>query len=253
MPTLVFVAAHPDDDTFGIGGSVALHAQDPDLRLVIIHATDGEAGEIAPDVDVARENLGAWRRQEDEEAWKILGRTPDRHEWLGLPDGGLADLPPGELAGKIQQILEAEQPDVVATFGPDGITGHPDHVAVFKATTQAFNSLPSDPRRRLLHAAIPGSEMRKWNEDLVAKGKRPWDPEKPFHLRSVPDEEIDIFVDVREVVPTLVQAIRAHKSQWSYSVQNDDAPLMTTRWECWQVGAPKPRPGRVLSDIFEGL
>ena len=47
MPTLLFVAAHPDDEAFGVSRTVALHAHEPDFRFVLVHATDGEAGEIA--------------------------------------------------------------------------------------------------------------------------------------------------------------------------------------------------------------
>jgi hypothetical protein len=51
---LAFVAAHPDDDVMGAAGIVALRRDDPDLRFVLIHATDGEAGEIAPGSNITR-------------------------------------------------------------------------------------------------------------------------------------------------------------------------------------------------------
>ncbi len=87
------VVAHPDDDAYGIASTVALHADDPEFRFVLVHATDGEGGDIALGFPATRETLGSIRRAEDEAAWRAVGREPDRHEWLGLPDGELADLP----------------------------------------------------------------------------------------------------------------------------------------------------------------
>jgi LmbE family N-acetylglucosaminyl deacetylase len=83
--SILFVAAHPDDDAFGLTRTVALHAADPDFRFVVVLATDGEAGEIAPDSTVAPDELGAARRREDLAAWSAVGRHPDRLVWLGLP------------------------------------------------------------------------------------------------------------------------------------------------------------------------
>ncbi len=91
--TLACVFAHPDDDAYGSAGSVALHADDPDFRFVLVHATYGEQGDIREGFPATRETLGSVRRAEDEAAWRALGRVPDRHEWLGLPDGGVAEVP----------------------------------------------------------------------------------------------------------------------------------------------------------------
>ncbi|MEJ2854337.1 MULTISPECIES: PIG-L deacetylase family protein [unclassified Saccharothrix] len=93
MPTFAYVVAHPDDDAYGAAGTVALHARDPDFRFVLVHATDGEAGDIREGFPATWETLGAVRRAECAAAWRAVGRVPDRHEWLGFPDGGLADVP----------------------------------------------------------------------------------------------------------------------------------------------------------------
>ena len=83
--TLVCVVAHPDDDAYAIAGAVALNADDPEFRFVLVHATDGGGGDIRPDFPATRETLGGIRMQEDANAWQALGRMPDRHEWLGFP------------------------------------------------------------------------------------------------------------------------------------------------------------------------
>ena len=123
--TLACVFAHPDGDAYGAAGSVALHTDEPDFRFVLIHATFGERGDIRDGFPATRESLGSIRQAEDEAAWRALGRAPDRHEWLGLPDGGVADVPFDELVTAVAGILEEEDPAVVVTFGPDGIFAIP--------------------------------------------------------------------------------------------------------------------------------
>ena len=82
--TLGLCFAHPDDETYGSFGTVALHAADPELRLVVLHATDGGAGEVAPGVEVGPEGLGALRRVEDERAWQAVGRVRRRGSGYGM-------------------------------------------------------------------------------------------------------------------------------------------------------------------------
>lgn len=257
MVSLMFVAAHPDDDIFGAGPSVAVHADRADLRFVLVHATDGEAGEIAPDSNVTREELGQVRRQEATEAWSALGRLPDRHEWFGLPDGGLAGVPIGDLVERIAALLDAERPDVVMTFGPDGITGHSDHVTIGQATTEAFGRLAgSGPGlRRLLHVAIPQSWIDRWNARLSEKGLEVWDATKPFHLRGVPDETIGIELDTESVAHRVIAGLRAHRTQWSYQTIDTDLPLEDTfRRSHFVIAWPPDASGsQPLTDIFEGL
>lgn len=158
--------AHPDDDAYGMAGTVALHADDPGFRFVLIHATDGGAGDIRDGFPATRETLGEIRRAECEAAWRAHGRVPDRHEWLGFPDGGLADMSIEELVDSIATILEEEQPTVVGTFGPDGIFGHPDHITVGAATDAVFlrwagsaTAAANGSFQRLLHGAIPNRSL----------------------------------------------------------------------------------------------
>lgn len=259
MITVAMVVAHPDDDTFGISRSMALHADDPDLRFVLVHATDGANGEVAPDVTVPPEGLGSLRRQEGADSWRVLGRIPDRHEWLGLADGGLAELAFDRLVDAVWDVLADESPDVVATFGPDGITGHTDHVTIGAAATAAFHrgveaGLPGF--RRLLHAAIPQGQIDRWNANRVDMGIFPWDGTVMYHLRGVPDDTIGVTVDTRSVSSQAVAALRAHRSQWSPSLMavDDDIMVRSLRTEDWVIAWPNRTPGSaVLADILEGL
>lgn len=256
---LAVVVAHPDDDAYGVAGLVALHAEDPGFRFVLAHATDGEAGQIAGGTGITRATLGAVRRDEDERAWRTLGRPPDRHEWFGYPDGAVAEAPFGELMDRITDLLADERPDVVLTFGPDGITGHPDHITIGRATTEAFLTLADGGGpglRRLAYGAIRQSVIDRWNRRRVAAGLQPWDPGTVYHLRGVPDEQIGIEIDTAAVAPRVRAAMREHRSQWAdmnpAGVPEPDLEKNVAR-ETQVIAWPTTGPGRVLSDIFEDL
>ena len=255
--TLMVVVAHPDDDAYGLAGTVALHADDPGFRYVLVHATDGAAGDIPPGFPATRETLGAIRRAEDESAWRVLGRPPDRHEWLDYDDGGVPDLPFEELVDRIATIMAEERPDVVATFGPDGITGHPDHIRVGAATDVAFDRVAATPGpglHRLLHGAIPQSVFERWNATLVRKGMPPWNPETVYHLRGVPDELIGLTVDTSSVAMRVIRGLKEHRSQL-HLIKRPDASdeqwaRSVAREHCVVV---RGGADHLLADVFEDL
>jgi len=257
---LALVVAHPDDDAYGLAGTVALHDRDPAFRFVLVHATDGGKGDIAPGFPATPETLGAIRRGEDARAWRALGRVPDRHEWLGYEDGGLDAVPSDELVERLATILAEERPDVVATFGPDGITGHPDHIAIGAATDAAFHRCRQEPGpgfRRLAHGAMPRSVFERWNESRARRGLPTWDPTATYHLRGVPDEEIGITVDVSSVVPRVVAGLREHRSQQHVIVDGgvtDEEWARSASREHLVIAWPPTPPGAArLGSVFEGL
>lgn len=258
--TLACVVAHPDDDAHAVAGSVALHAHEADFRFILVHATRGEMGDIQPGFPATRETLGTIRQIEDEAAWRALGRVPDRHEWLGLPDGGVAQVPFEDVVALVERILAEEQPAVVATFGADGISGHPDHVTIGAATDAAFDRLRDrggSGFQRLVHTAVPQSVVDRWNRRRVELGLFAFDPTEVYHLRGVPDEQIGITVDCRSVAMRAGDGLREHKSQ--HHVMSD-VPGMPEQWdkriknEWHSIAWPPPQPeAPMLTDLFEGL
>jgi len=249
------VFAHPDDETFGVGGSLALHAQD-DVELTVILATSGEAGRIADASLATRETLASVREAEDLASWRALGLDPDVR-FLRHPDGGLNATPRGELVAEVRAVLEDVAPEVVITFGPDGITGHDDHVAIGAIATEAFGALRTSSGgaafSRLLHNAIAQSTLDRLNELLRGRGLEPMDPAEPFMPRGVPDAAIGARVDASSVYERKLEAIRCHKTQDELEdVPFDLWPEMLSI-ESFVVAWPERRPrDPVLGDLFEG-
>jgi LmbE family N-acetylglucosaminyl deacetylase len=250
------VFAHPDDDTYGVGGSIALHAEDPDLGVTVIMTTSGDAGQIADPSLATRENLASVREREDVASWRALGLHPEIH-FLRHPDGHVAEVPRERLVARYVELLLAARPDVVITFGPEGITGHEDHIAVGLAATEAFHAARASGTegfQRLLYNSIPISKLDRFNEVLRERGMEPIDPTQPFQPRGVPDETIGIRVDCQAVWERKLDALREHRTQGEMEdIPFDLYPLMLG-WEEYVIAWPeRPRGAAVLGDVFEGL
>jgi len=243
----------------GAAAYIALHRDDAGLRFVLIHATDGDAGEIAPGSGATRETLGVVRRREDDAGWHSVGRLPDRHDWFGLPDGKLDDLPAGTLEAMIAEVFAQERPDVVMTFGPDGVTGHPDHIAVGGAASAAFLRFALNGGigfHRLFLGAFPQSALDRVNTRRMAEGRTPFDPAQTYQPRGVPDDDIACSVDLRAQVPIVTAAFREHRTQWV-------APWTEHTERDWDSSAgalhlvqawpPRPTSDARLADPFEGI
>jgi LmbE family N-acetylglucosaminyl deacetylase len=255
---LAIVAAHPDDDTFGATGSAALHATDEEFRLTVVVVTSGDAGEIADPSLATPETLGPVREAEDRASWAALGRPPDRHEFLRYPDGGVADADQTKLVERIAAVLREEQPDVVVTFGPDGVTGHSDHVTVGAATTKAFEEVRGEQGargfRRLLYNVLPRSMIEWFSAELVARGGDPIDPSAPYQPSGVPDDAIGVAVDCRQVWKRKFDALFEHKTQGSGDFFPEDLRARILSMECFEQAWPAREPdATVLGDVFEGL
>ncbi|QGF22461.1 PIG-L deacetylase family protein [Raineyella fluvialis] len=258
--TFAVVVAHPDDDALTWAGTVAKHALDSDFRFILVQATDGEAGDIRDGFPASRETLGAVRRAECAAAWRAVGRPPDRLEWLGFPDGRVAEVPQAELADRIARVLEEETPDVVATFGPDGITGHPDHIAIGAATDLAFARLAGNGTpgfKRLLHHVLPLSVFNRWQRRRRAVDLPVFDPTRMYHWRGVPDDEVGLVVDCRAVRDRVASGILEHRSQLHVLVDQpvDIFGVQRTMGREWAtvVWPPPLPPRRLLADVFDGL
>jgi len=149
-PRVLGLFAHPDDEVFCFGGTIARCAETGAVTA-IASLTHGEAGQIRDAATATRRSLAAVRRKELEASATALG--VGEVSCLDYGDGRLASLPMDELASVARSLIDDFAPDVVVTFGVDGGFGHPDHTVSCRATLEAVRSMPAPPR--LLHAKFP--------------------------------------------------------------------------------------------------
>jgi LmbE family N-acetylglucosaminyl deacetylase len=133
---LLCVLAHPDDEALGFGGALARYAAEG-VATYLVTATGGERGwQGSPADDPGPQALGKLREAELRQAAQVLGLRGLR--LLGYHDGDLARADAAEATAKIARHIRQIRPQVVLTFGPDGSTGHPDHIAICQLTTGAI-------------------------------------------------------------------------------------------------------------------
>jgi LmbE family N-acetylglucosaminyl deacetylase len=156
-PRVLAVFAHPDDETLCAGGTLAKYAN-AGAEVRVVSLTKGGAGQIRDAGAATRATLTAAREREFHSAGKHLGLTETR--CLDYPDGELSDIDAQVLVELASQLLGELDPDVVITFGPDGFSGHPDHVAGGAAVTAAcYAARSSSSSTRLFHCHRPHSRM----------------------------------------------------------------------------------------------
>jgi len=219
MKKLLLVFAHPDDESFSTGGTVAKYVKSG-WRADLICATRGESGSTGP-VDVPTgEKLGEIRQKELEKAGVILGLSSIT--FLGYTDGTLGELNSGELEEGIYQYMKKEIPDCIITFDTTGISNHPDHVKTCYATTYAFQKYASwikdqlgknpeyseDQAPKLYYACMPSSVAGYLVEKKVV-------PAQSFGLpwRGVQDKFITTAIDISKFTAVKKKALLSHVTQ----------------------------------------
>ncbi|MBV9279725.1 MAG: PIG-L family deacetylase [Chloroflexi bacterium] len=163
-PRLLGVFAHPDDECFCAGGTLAAYGA-AGAEMTVVSATRGEAGQIRHTRSATRRTLGQVRAGELALACRRLG--VQHAMCLDYGDSRLTDAGQWVLTREVARIIRTFRPDVVLTFGEDGAYGHPDHIAIGRATTKAC-ALAGDP------ACFP---------EQLAAGLRPHRPTRLYHSR----------------------------------------------------------------------
>jgi LmbE family N-acetylglucosaminyl deacetylase len=159
LGTVLGIWAHPDDEAYLSGGLMAM-ARDHGSRVVCVTATRGELG--TPDPETwPPQRLAAERTAELACCLALLGVS--EHRWLGYRDGECAAVETAVAVDRLSEVIDDVGPDTVLTFGPDGITGHPDHQAVSAWATAAF-ARSAPPRARLLHSTVPARHASRWKD-----------------------------------------------------------------------------------------
>lgn len=132
---LMAVLAHPDDESLGMGGTLARY-NDEGVETILVCATRGERGRYGERPErPSIEELGKIREAELRAAGEKLGVS--KLGLLDYVDGDLDKAAPNEAIRKIVTHIRDERPQVVLTFGPEGAYGHPDHIAISQFTSAA--------------------------------------------------------------------------------------------------------------------
>jgi LmbE family N-acetylglucosaminyl deacetylase len=240
MRRIAAIFAHPDDETFSIGGTIAKCAPQG-VRWDLFCATDGDAGRSALKVS-SRAELASVRRNELIAAARLLGV---RGEIVarGYPDGGLTDVDPDQLIGEIVQFLRQVQPDVVITFGPEGApNAHRDHRAISRAATAAFHLCPSP-------TAYPDQNLSPHRAARLFYVT--WPPPGPGSPHTVHGLPATARIDVRRELDVKRRTFQVHATQRDLQPKFELLALADEEWYALAGGQPQPRD--VITDLFEGL
>lgn len=237
---LLAVYAHPDDEVFALGGTLAL-VSERGVRTVLALATGGEEGEVVnPDLrdQVSLADLPEVRQQELECSRQWLGISEVVP--LGFRDSGMAGTPanqrPGAfvrqdmdtVVGRIVEIIRGQRPQIICTFEPGGGYGHPDHIMISRATELAFDRA-GDPvwypdagevwqPQKLYWPVFAEDMFRRARAALEARGL-------PFRFGTgvdsidqgrrigTPDEEITTVVNILSTLDRKLNALRCYATQ----------------------------------------
>ena len=262
-PTLMAVFAHPDDEAFSVGGTLA-HYAERGVKVVLVCATRGEAGKIT-DPSMTVTDLGQQRESELLAACEALGIPAPI--FLDFHDSGRAErvrhddplalmnVDVFDLEAKIRPLIEEHQPQVLVTFDPHGGYGHIDHLQVHRATTAAFYStghLPHPPQRlyytALTHKAAEGMSRFGMNLDPL--------------LYGVSDKSVVVRMDVAHYAGRKKAALAAHGTQMGPEsrmgqMTPEDREMLEQRLlggESFSLGGSRASvPRDPLGGLFDGV
>jgi N-acetyl-1-D-myo-inositol-2-amino-2-deoxy-alpha-D-glucopyranoside deacetylase len=278
--TLLSVLAHPDDETFGMGGTLALYAQ-RGVDVHLICATRGELGDIDPEYKERIKSAACLRTQELRCATEILG-VKQLH-FLNYRDSGmpgseanehpkaLAAQPIDKVAGEVAYLIRQVKPDVVVTFDPIGGYRHPDHIAIQQATVKAFAlagdgsfvdpaGLPPFQPEKLYFHTINRTFLRivVWVLRLIGKDPHRFGRNEDIDLVSIAEVDFPTHakIDYRPVKDIRKAASACHASQGGADMDNGFRGLVTRLFgghnDTFMQAYPEPEAGqKVKRDLFD--
>lgn len=219
LGTILSIWAHPDDETYLAAGVMAA-ATDQGQRVVCVSATAGEHGTSDPKAWPPG-RLARVRRWEAAAAMAVLGVT--EHHILGLPDGALAQRD-AHGTKTVGRLLDDIQPDTILTFGPDGMTFHPDHIAVHRWVTEAWHQ--HGRRARLLYATSTVEHLTRFRDlyeqwDMYMTAQRPAGTptdDLAIHLQ-LDEEQLDRKLTALSALATQTRHLIARLDPMTYAAQ----------------------------------
>lgn len=280
-PALLAVLAHPDDESFGMGGTLALYAK-RGARVDLICATRGEAGEVDEDHLQGYENIAQRREAELLCAAAKLGLN--EVIFMGYRDSGMPGSPDNlhpqalfaqpveQVAGDVAKIIRELKAQVVITFDEIGGYRHPDHISMHNATVKAFEMAgaetfatpgvePYKPQKLYFHT-MPHTMLRMAVRLMPLFGRNPRQvgKNKDIDLVSIAEVRFPVHarIDYRPVAQVRDEASACHESQGSGGAMLN-RPLQALRrtllsYETFMRAYPPALPGEPIeNDLFAGI
>lgn len=263
MATVLFVHAHPDDETLATGVSLAhLAARGHDVRVLTM--TLGEEGEVIPE-DLRHlaadrdDRLGPFRREELRGAMEtlgvrhaVLGEDPEAGILSRYRDSGMAGTPSvtrpdafananvTDAAAMVLEHVADVRPDVVVTYDAEGGYRHPDHIQAHRVTCAAVATLAETEQPALYAVQTPRSwarEDRAWLAGHPVPREQGWrvlGADEPFPASVVPDLIVTRAVVDADAIPRQAAALRHHRTQVTvvdgcYALSNGIAARLSGR------------------------
>lgn len=271
---LLAVLAHPDDESFGPGGTLARYAQEG-VEVHLICATRGEVGEMPGGRRLTEQELARLREDELRCAARILGLQGvyflDYRD-SGMPGSesnrhpmALAAAPLEEVATQVTEWMLKLQPQVVITFDPYGGYCHPDHVAIHKATAEAFRRLlesgPGGYRpEKLYYHTLPKGWIRLLVRLMPLFGRDPhrFGVNQDIDLVEIASFDVPVHTRIRyrHVARLKHQASACHQSQGGGGASGGWLGLLLRAFSGYEtfMRAYPPVQGRVRErDLFQGF
>ena len=231
--------AHPDDEAFGSGGTLAGLVQ-KGHALTVVCATNGDVGEISDAALATPENLWQVRQEELRQAMAVTGAQDVL--FLGYRDSGMQGTPdnedpsslfqaePTKVEAQITALIEDLNPDIVFTHDPTGGYGHPDHITLCERVTSVVDSM-GENRPHLYYVCFPRGNFRKlWQEMVDADITPPFAAEMLDSIGS-PDDYVTTVKDVSAYVDIKEESLRCHRTQMDPNGPfGKIAPEVMTAW-----------------------
>jgi N-acetyl-1-D-myo-inositol-2-amino-2-deoxy-alpha-D-glucopyranoside deacetylase len=278
--TMLVCLAHPDDETFGMGGTLALYAR-RGVQVYLVCATRGDVGDVDRELMQGFSSVAERRESELRCAAGILGLTGVY--FLGYRDSGmpgtpdnqhpnaLAAQPVDEVAAKVVHYIRLLRPQVVVTHDPIGGYKHPDHIAMHRVTVRAFelacdpnfsSDLPPFIPQKLYYQTIPKYLLR-WAvrlAPLLRMDPHHFGRNRDIDLASLVEEgdlPTHARINCRSVSEIRDEATACHTSQLGGAMGRKGPMTILRRYfgstESFMRAIPVPQRGLRERDLFEGV
>lgn len=221
LGTILGIWAHPDDETWGSAGVMAMAVQNGQ-RVACVTATKGEAGKTADESRWPSSQLGDIRTKELQTSLNILG--VEEHYWLDYEDGKLDRAEANTAVSKIAQIITKVHPDTIISFGSDGLTGHSDHKTICEWACKAAKK--AQTKAVVLGVCEVSEKYERIGKECSQRFSIYFKTKRP---RTIPKQQADLYIELpQEILEIKLRAFKAQPSQTSqYFLQADDAATIT--------------------------